>query len=196
MKEKADVIFKEFWRSNARFANLFNTVLFEGEQLLRPEYLEELDTDVSGKIEMGDYCETLERTRDVVKKSAFGVDFAVWGLENQKKVHYAMPLRTMIYDGLSYLKEYRTLTDDRQGQTQDEFLSKMRKGERLHPVVTRVVYYSEKEIWRQGHRQRASWDDRKDHGIPGASGARQIDQIGGMDKNADIYGLGTDRAFQ
>ena len=44
--------------------------------------------------------------RDVVKKTAYGVDFVIWGIENQQRIHYAMPLRHMIEDALSYLKEY------------------------------------------------------------------------------------------
>ena len=46
-KIKPDIIFKEFWRQNDRFASLFNTVVFEGEEVIKPEELSELDTDVS-----------------------------------------------------------------------------------------------------------------------------------------------------
>ena len=46
------------------------------------------------------------RVRDVVKKMAFGVEFVVLRIESQQKIHYAMPLRTMLYDGMRYLKEY------------------------------------------------------------------------------------------
>ena len=40
-----------------------------------------------------------------VKKTAYGVDFVIWGLENQAKIH-AMPLRHMVGDAFSYMKEY------------------------------------------------------------------------------------------
>ena len=90
---KADVIFKDFWRVNEHFADLFNTVVFHGKEILKPEILEEMDTDVSGVIEMKDYKETLSRTRDVIKKTAYGVEFVVLGIENQQHIHYAMPLR-------------------------------------------------------------------------------------------------------
>lgn len=49
----------------------------------------------------------------------------------------------MIYDGLSYLKEYRTL-EHKKGVKKEEFLSGMGREERLHPVVTAVIYYGEK----------------------------------------------------
>ena len=124
---KADVIFKDFWRVNEHFADLFNTVVFHGKEILKPEILEEMDTDVSGVIEMKDYKETLSRTRDVIKKTAYGVEFVVLGIENQQHIHYAMPLRHMIYDAMGYLKEYQEIT-------------------RMHPIITLTIYTGEK-VW-------------------------------------------------
>lgn len=151
--QKADVILKDFWRQNERFADLFNAVIFRGKQVIKPEDLTERDTDMSGIIQFKDYRKTLERTRDVVKKMAYGVEFAVLGIESQQKIHYAMPLRTMLYDSLGYLKEYQEITRIRKAErgkmTEDEFLSKMRKEDRLHPIISIVLYYSEK-----------SWDGR------------------------------------
>ena len=43
----------------------------------------------------GANAETVQKILDVVKKTAYGVDFVLWGLENQAKIHYAMPLRHM-----------------------------------------------------------------------------------------------------
>ena len=45
---KADIIFKDFWRNNERFADLFNVVVFGGKEVIKPEALHEMDTDVSG----------------------------------------------------------------------------------------------------------------------------------------------------
>ena len=67
---------------------------------------------------------------DIVKKEYDGVEFNILGIEIQDKVHYAMPLRTMIYDGLGYLKEYNELKSKNRytsGMTSDEFLSGMKK---------------------------------------------------------------------
>lgn len=144
-KIKTDVVLKDFWRANDRFADLFNAVVFHGKQVLKPE---ELDTEMSGIIRFKDYEESLVRTRDVVKKMAFGVEFAILGIESQQRIHYAMPLRTLLYDGMGYLKEYQEISRSRKKEkgrmTEDEFLSKMRKEDRLHPIISIVVYYSEK----------------------------------------------------
>ncbi|MCC8102226.1 MAG: hypothetical protein LIP11_08195 [Clostridiales bacterium] len=146
---KADVRLKDFWRDNGRFADLFNAVLFDGQEILKPDALEEADTDVSGVIQLKKYQESLVRARDVVKKTAYGADFVIWGIENQQRVHYASPLRTLLYDGLGYLKEYNEITrqrkEDSEQKTEDEFLSKMRKEDRLHPIFSITVYYGEKE---------------------------------------------------
>lgn len=149
-KVKTDVVLKDFWRQNERFADLFNAVVFQGKEVLKPEALQELDTDISGVIRFKNYEESLVRTRDVVKKMAFGVEFAVLGIEVQQRIHYAMPLRTLLYDGMGYLKEYRQISSSRKTEsvsiTEDEFLSGMRKEDRLHPIITIVIYYSE-HIW-------------------------------------------------
>ena len=146
---KADAVLKNFWKDNARFADLFNAVLFDGEQKLRPEDLKEADVDLSSILKFNGYVETIQRLRDVVKKTAYGMDFVIWGIENQQKIHYAMPLRHMIEDALSYLKEYNEIAkknmEEKDTSTKEEFLSKFKKTDRLHPVITLCIYYGEKE---------------------------------------------------
>ena len=128
---------------------MFNAVLFDGKEVIQPEELMEVDTDLSSVIKMNRHADTVQRVFDVVKKTSNGVSFVVWGLENQEKIHYAMPLRHMLGDALSYLKEYQDLAaknkQENNFETEDEFLSKMKKTDRLHPVVSICIYYGEKE---------------------------------------------------
>lgn len=98
-KVKPDTILKNFWRDNHHFADLFNAALFDGEQVLNPDDLSEADTDLSSIIKFNGHAETVQKVLDVVKKTAYGLDFVIWGLENQERIHYAMPLRHMIGDG-------------------------------------------------------------------------------------------------
>ena len=143
-KVKKDSAFKEFWRDNQRFADLFNGAVFGGRKVIRPESLHEMDTDVSGTIRLGNRDESLERRRDVIKKFAAGMAFVLLGVESQQHVHYAMPLRNMLYDGMGYLKEYRSFPKRSENfKTSDEFLSKMKKEDKLHPIITLTVYYGE-----------------------------------------------------
>ena len=146
---KPDTILKTFWKNNQRFADLFNTVLFEGNPVLKPNDLQEVDTDVSSIIKFNGHAETVQRILDVARKTAYGVDFIIWGLENQEKIHYAMPLRHMIGDSLIYLKEYNEIAaknrKEKEYSTSDEFLSALKKDDRLHPVISLCIYYGEKE---------------------------------------------------
>ena len=79
------------------------------------------------------------------------MDFVIWGIENQQKIHYAMPLRHMIEDALSYLKEYNEIAkknlDEKTTNTKDEFLSRFKKTDRLiirteYPQIPPKVEYS------------------------------------------------------
>lgn len=149
-KIKTDTILKNFWRDNTRFADLFNAVLFDGNSVIKPDELEEADTDISSIIKFNGHAETLQKILDVVKKSALGIDFVILGLENQQHVHLGMPLRLMVGDALGYLKEYEEIVKRNKGEkaweSTEEFLSGFRKEDRLHPMVTICVYYGE-EMW-------------------------------------------------
>ena len=76
------------------------------------------------------------------------MDFVILGLENQQKIHYAMPLRIMQGDVMLYMKEYNEIQKEHKknpDETSGEFLSKFKKTDRLHPVITICVYYGEEE---------------------------------------------------
>ena len=147
---KPDTVLKTFWKNNQRFADLFNTVLFEGNPILKPNDLREVDTDVSSIINYNGHADTVQRILDIVRKTAYGIDFIIWSLENQEKIHYAMPLRHMVADSLIYLKEYNEVVAKNRSEknlsTSDEFLSGLTKEDRLHPVISLCIYYG-KEDW-------------------------------------------------
>ncbi|MGO4947115.1 hypothetical protein ACTQ50_12095 [Blautia sp. Sow4_E7] len=65
---KPDTILKTFWRDNNHFADLFNAALFDGEQVLNPRDLMEVDTDVSSLVKFNGHAETVQKVLDVVKK--------------------------------------------------------------------------------------------------------------------------------
>ena len=108
-KVKTDTVLKDFWRDNARFADLFNAALFQGRQVIHPGELEESDTDISSILKWSGHMETVQKILDVVKRRAHGIDFVILGLENQQRVHFGMPLRIMLGDALGYLKEYQEI---------------------------------------------------------------------------------------
>lgn len=146
-----DVSLKTFWRDNEHFADLFNATVFNGKQVLKPDKLTKMDTDVSATIHSKSYNESITRNRDVVKKMSDGVEFNILGLEIQDKTHYAMPLRTMTYDALGYIKEYNDIKKHHKlnkdsFSSHEEFLSGINKSDRFHPIITLVLYYGE-SLW-------------------------------------------------
>ena len=44
---KPDTVLKNYWNNNEQFADLFNAVLFEGRRMIKPEELEDVDTESS-----------------------------------------------------------------------------------------------------------------------------------------------------
>ena len=149
---KQDLLAKRYYSDNRRFADLINGIVCNGIPIVKQEDLSEMDTETSqGK------------RRDLVRKAVFGVNFAVMGLENQEKLDYRLPLRVLGYEAGAYEHQaaeiYREIR--RNGRNSDtelssgEYLYGFRKSDRLHPMITIILYYGEKE-----------WDGSRDlHGI-------------------------------
>ncbi len=149
---KPDIVVKNYWRNNEQFADFFNAVLFAGEQCIKPDELEDIDTEDSSVLEHREYAESIGASRDNVKvrkrSTAYGVELAILGIEGQEHIHYAMPMRVMGYDYGTYRKQYEDNAGkykNQKGMSDDEYLSKMKRTDKLIPVITIVVYYGEKE---------------------------------------------------
>lgn len=56
---KPDIVVKNYWRNNEQFADFFNAVLFQRKNVIKPDELEELDTEESSILEHKDYAETI-----------------------------------------------------------------------------------------------------------------------------------------
>ena len=93
--------------------------------------------------------DTVNRIFDVVKKTSNGIDFVIFGIENQQKIHYGMPLRHMLGDAMSYFKESKLIEAKNKKEhaleTPDEFLSGLKKNDRLHPVISLCIYYGDED---------------------------------------------------
>lgn len=148
---KPDTVLKNYWDDNTKFADLFNAVLFDGQQVIKPEELVTDDTEESSILEHRDYAESIQASRDnfkiCKKSSAHGVAFVLLGMEHQERIHYAMPIRIMGYDYGAYKKQYECNAkkyNTSEGMDENEYLSGMKKTDRFTPVITIVVYYGEK----------------------------------------------------
>ena len=149
---KQDLLAKRYYSDNRRFADLINGIVCNGIPIVKQEDLSEMDTETGqGK------------RRDLVRKAVFGVNFAVLGLENQEKLDYRLSLRVLGYEVGAYEHQaaeiYREIR--RSGRNFDtelssgEYLYGFRESDRLHPMITIILYYGEEE-----------WDGSRDlHGI-------------------------------
>ena len=86
---------------NLRYADLFNGVLFGGEEVIVAEQLTEEDT----KLVISVADKKKGRYRDVIRKYEKDVSYAVLGVENQEAVDYTMPFRIMEYEVGEYSKQ-------------------------------------------------------------------------------------------
>ncbi len=148
---KPDTVLKNYWNNKEQFADLFNAVLFQGRGVIRAEELEDIDTEESSLLEHREYTESIQASRDNIKirkkAAAHGVELVMLAKEAQEHIHYAMPMRIMGYDYGTYKKQYDSngkKYKTEKGLERDEYLSRMRKTDKLVPVITLVVYYGEK----------------------------------------------------
>ena len=147
---EADVYTKNYISQNNVFADVFNFFVYGGKQVIHPESLSDENVEEDVIVPAGEErAETEQRYRDVLKscvvKRDEGVSYVLLGIENQSHVHYAMPVRAMLYDALQYDKQVKTATrkhrQDKDKLKAEEFLSGFTKEDRLIPVITLVVYF-------------------------------------------------------
>ncbi len=147
---KSNAAIRQWLGNRSRFADLFNGTLFQGKQIVLPEDLESMDSEVSIiDTDKEGRRKEVRRHRDLVMRWKKDVNLAVLACENQETVHYAMPVRNMLYDSLTYTEQMRELWNRRSGGevlSKEEFLSRFRKTDKLYPIITLVLYYGE-EAW-------------------------------------------------
>ena len=148
MAKKAAAV-KQWIENRRRFANLFNAKIFDGMQVIKPEDLKPIEGETHILFQTKDgKKQEIQRYRDVTMRWKEKMNLMILACENQDKIHYAMPVRTMLYDGLSYVQQMKRmwdLRDEPAEMTNDEFLSKFCKDDKICPVITLVFYFGEKE---------------------------------------------------
>ncbi|MCI8924492.1 MAG: hypothetical protein HFI45_10975 [Lachnospiraceae bacterium] len=157
-----DLISKSFFSDNDRYADIINGIGCEGVPFVKGEDLQEADTRVHLGKNWGlrkNRKRAAVKYRDLLRKTAFGMNFAMVGIENQEELDYALPLRVMCYDAGEYERQAQKIRKEtwknKKGLRGGEYLYGFRKESRLYPTVTFVLYYGEKE-----------WDGAKDiHGL-------------------------------
>ncbi|MBS1317901.1 MAG: transposase [Lachnospiraceae bacterium] len=122
-----DITEKVLEEHNDVFADIINGLLFDGNQEVKPEALE--NTTVHAQYEAED-DQIHELERDITKYGKEEeVELAICGIENQSTIEKNMPFRVIGYDGMAY-----------RGQLQE-------KRKNVLPVVTVVLYFGTERHW-------------------------------------------------
>lgn len=146
MKKEKDSAVKRFLENPAHFCDLFNGSLFGGKQVLKAGSLESLPGEAIVSFADKDGRKvTVKRYRDAVRKACGNALYAIFAVEGQDKAHYAMPVREMLYDAMSYTNQVEQAAvrhrENRDYQNSAQFLSGFFPEDRLVPVVTLCLYY-------------------------------------------------------
>ena len=156
-----DSLAKCFLREPTVFADAFNGLLFGGQQVVRAESLKEMDPngilipdgirkDKEGKA----FPITIPqlRNRDLLKSAVVmnggRQNFMILGIEAQKMVDRTMPVRGMIYNAINYyrqMEEIRSRNRDAKVLTKDNYISGFLPTDKLKPVITIVILFSDAE---------------------------------------------------
>jgi hypothetical protein len=156
----ADTVTKAYMKDNSVFADAFNYLIYGGEAVVDPKQLQELDTteialpfgsqDEEGKQPE----EAVQKYRDVLKSAIIKQDdeaaYILLGIENQTDIHYAMPVRNIIYDALQYGKQVADIAakhraSDGDSKGHGEYLSGFYKEDKITPVITLVLHFGANE---------------------------------------------------
>lgn len=129
-----------------KFADFCNGSLYGGKQVISEQELievqkayDEVMRDRSGRLK----C--VGRERDAAKLLRKGSQLVLIAVENQMRLNYCMPFRCMEYDVMDLAKQIRMLQNQYKKEggldTKEEYLSGIKKTDRLIPGITIVFYH-------------------------------------------------------
>ena len=113
-----DIGWKSFLSDDERYADVINGIGCKGQQIVSKDDLHEMDTQ-TGLSRSQNFVRRLTQSRkgnvkirDCLRKGAFGMNFAIIGIENQETMDYSIPLRNMLYDAEAYEKQVAKIRRD------------------------------------------------------------------------------------
>ena len=195
---RKDIIAKDYMSTNKYFADVVNFIVFDGDQVVDPDRLQEVDTAelvLPGGITAP---EPKQKFRDVLKLWRAVYDdnaaYVLFGVENQNSVHYAMPVKSGLYDFMNYAKQVENTGKaykKKKGAvrfTGAEYLSGFRKDDRLRPVITVVVYFGADE-WNAPRALFDMFPETVDKRILAAANDYRINLISPAEITEEKFGL-------
>lgn len=139
---KKDVTEKRLEEWDDVFADIFNHLILNGNEILKEDelhsrttmaYTRQLDGSVRGGM------------RDIWKACGLKGQFRlICGIENQSEIDYSMPERIMGYEYADYEAQIKKLMDENKKKGHIAGSKRIFPKQRLNPVITGVLYYGRK----------------------------------------------------
>ena len=148
-----DTLTKNFAKDPFTFAELFNTFIFNGKPIIKPENLSQ--RDVTELIDSKERKILLQKSRDLIKHARVMADdqryYMLLGIENQSQIDHVMPMRSLLYDALNYESQIRTYEKELKQKIKDKKIiggnpMERFKGFKPLPVITMTLYWG-KDQW-------------------------------------------------
>jgi len=140
MGEK-DIAEKILLAYNDVFSDIVNVLLFEGQEIIQENDLEDQTTESAYKAD----GKLHEIDRDVAKRWKSGnLRLACMGFENQTSSDSDMPLRVIAYDGMEYRAQLLKKSVKETEETAERDSSQKQN---RYPVITMVLYFGYEHLW-------------------------------------------------
>ena len=149
---KLDAVAKKYLGKQEAFADVFNYLLFDGKQVIKPSELSELDSNQVAVLFKDKDIQEVQKQRDILKLWTAMTDgdtiFVLFGAEIQGSVHYAMPIKTGLYDFITYDDQLSNIAARNWQRHKEkeielhggEYLYGFRKEDKVKLVITATIY--------------------------------------------------------
>lgn len=136
---KKDIAEKRLEDYNDVFADIFNNLVFQGEQVLEEERLTPLPTEAFTRQMDGDLR---QGNRDIRKADgAYGKYRLICSAENQTAADNTMPQRLMGYEYAGYEEQVKDIMEMNRKDDNPAYSKRIHDDQRLVPIVTAVLYW-------------------------------------------------------
>ena len=152
---KLDAVAKKYLGKQEAFADVFNYLLFDGKQVIKPNELSELDSNQVAVLFKDNDIQQVQKQRDLLKlwtaMTNGRVIMILLGQEIQGTVHYAMPVKDGMYDFIAYDDQISEIANRNREEGVElrpggEYLYGFRKEDKIKPVITATIYVGS-ESW-------------------------------------------------
>ena len=145
----SDLLTTEYMRDKEHSADLLNYMLYSGNQIIKPDDLQELNPNIVYDCISYNNSDTIyNRIKDVMMKCTIMHDrtanYIIFSIENQTDINLTMPIRNMFSDSLQYmnqLEEFKKIHKGKHDLKKNEFVSGISENDKFLPVITVTVYW-------------------------------------------------------